>query len=72
MDHMAPTGFSRGERKPGPPTTFEDTYPRYEFSELVRLGLAGGGWLVRQLRHIEREGLGLFRKPLPDETKPAE
>ena len=29
---------------------FEETYPRYEFSELVRLGLALGNWIVRVRR----------------------
>lgn len=29
--------------------TFEETYPRYEFSELVRLGMAIGG-MLRMLR----------------------
>ena len=29
--------------------TFEETYPRYEFSELVRLGIALG-WILRMLR----------------------
>ena len=29
--------------------TFEETYPRHEFSELVRLGIAIGG-ILRMLR----------------------
>ena len=29
--------------------TFEETYPKYEFSELVRLGIALGG-ILRSLR----------------------
>ena len=29
--------------------TFEETYPKYEFSELVRLGIAIGG-ILRMLR----------------------
>ncbi len=27
--------------------TFEDTYPKYEFSELVRVGLAIAAWILR-------------------------
>ena len=29
---------------------FEEVYPRYEFSELVRLGLALGSWIGRRRR----------------------
>ena len=29
--------------------TFEETYPKYEFSELVRLGLAMAAWTLRVL-----------------------
>jgi hypothetical protein len=29
--------------------TFEETYPKYPFSELVRLGLAAGAWVLRML-----------------------
>ena len=35
-----------GERR----LTFEETYPRYEFSELVRIGLAFAAWIARR-RH---------------------
>jgi hypothetical protein len=37
---------------------FEETYPRYEFSELVRLGIAIGRWMLGMLR--------LARTPAPD------
>jgi hypothetical protein len=30
--------------------TFEETYPRYEFSELVRIGLLIGDWIARLRR----------------------
>jgi hypothetical protein len=30
--------------------TFEETYPKYEFSELVRVGIAIGASIVRMLR----------------------
>jgi hypothetical protein len=38
--------------------TFEDTYPRYEFSELVRLGIMAGNSILRMLRRA--------RTPAPD------
>jgi hypothetical protein len=33
--------------------TFEDTYPKYPFSELVRVGLAAGRWILRMLHLAE-------------------
>ena len=30
--------------------TFEETYPRYEFSELVRITLAIANWIARRRR----------------------
>jgi hypothetical protein len=27
--------------------TFEETWPRYEFAEMVRIGLAIGDWIAR-------------------------
>jgi hypothetical protein len=33
--------------------TFEETYPKYEFSELVRLGVALAAWTVRKIRRAE-------------------
>jgi hypothetical protein len=33
------------------PPTFEETYPRCEFSELVRITLAIADWMARRLRH---------------------
>jgi hypothetical protein len=34
------------------PPTFEETYPRYEFSELVRITLAIADWMARRLRRL--------------------
>jgi hypothetical protein len=33
--------------------TFEETYPKYQFSELVRLGMALAAWTVRKIRRAE-------------------
>ena len=33
--------------------TFEETYPRYEFSELVRVGIAIGTWIYGTLRRAK-------------------
>jgi hypothetical protein len=30
--------------------TFEETYPKYEFSELVRVGIVVSSWIVRLFR----------------------
>jgi hypothetical protein len=30
--------------------TFEETYPKYEFSELVRVGITVSAWIVRMFR----------------------
>lgn len=30
--------------------TFEETYPKYEFSRLVHLGLLAGGWILGMFR----------------------
>ncbi len=35
----------RSKREPG--SSFEETYPRYAFSELVRWGITLGGWMRR-------------------------
>ena len=37
------------------PPTFEDTYPKHEFSVLVRLGVLLGGWIGRRRRVRGRE-----------------
>ena len=30
--------------------TFEESYPKYEFSRLVHLGMLAGGWILRMFR----------------------
>lgn len=35
------------------PPTFEKTYPRYEFSELVRIGIAIAAFIVWMLRRAK-------------------
>lgn len=72
---MARTSSSellRNENEAAHPATFEQTWPRYEFAELVRLGLALGGWLVNVRRRLERRGSNVSSRPLPGEMNPAE
>jgi hypothetical protein len=61
------------------PATFEETYPRYEFAEMVRIGLvlaewiaAGWGCLARISRRAHATGLGMFGRPSAGEMPPAE
>jgi hypothetical protein len=35
------------------PPTFEKTYPKYEFSELVRMAIAAGAWISGIRRRAE-------------------
>lgn len=58
---------------------FEETYPRYEFAEMVRIGLvlaewlaAGAGWLARTSRLLRGARLGGSRRLPPGEVRPAE
>jgi hypothetical protein len=39
-----------GDKRP----TFEETYPRYEFAEMVRIGLLIGDWIARLRRRRPR------------------
>jgi hypothetical protein len=52
--------------------SFEESYPRYEFAELVRLALAAGAWLAKVRRRIERRRPSVSGRPLPGEIHPAE
>lgn len=47
--HHEPNEIAHSNSKKGPPD-FEQTYPRYEFSELVRIGLIVADWLGHALR----------------------
>lgn len=51
--------------------TFEESYPRYEFAELVRLAVAVAAWLVKVRRRLERRR-DASTGPLPDPMNPAE
>jgi hypothetical protein len=62
----------RGEDTTAHHATFEETYPRYEFAELVRLALAAGAWLVKVRRRIRRRPRDASSRPLPGEMRPAE
>jgi len=73
MNRMRSAEIRRGEREAARHPTFEETYPRYEFAELVRLALAFAGWLVKGRRRLEmRRPPGVSRQPLPGGTSPAE
>jgi hypothetical protein len=51
--------------------TFEETYPKYPFSELVRIGIGAGTWILRfmcgRARRSEQP-----RAPIGDREVPAE
>ena len=52
--------------------TFEETYPKYEFSELVRLGLAMTAWILRMVRRAQASGLAeLPAPPTPNKESAA-
>jgi hypothetical protein len=63
--------FPRSESKAAHGASFEETWPRHEFAELVRLALAAGAWLVNMRRRIEKRRPDVSR-PLPGEMNPAE
>jgi len=43
--------------------SFETTYPKYPFSELVRLALAAAGWFVRRRRQSTGPAADRARTP---------
>jgi hypothetical protein len=70
---------SQNESEAARPATFEETYPRYEFAEMVRIGLvlaewlaAGAGWLAKAGRRVQRQHSGTSSRPSPGEMRPAE
>jgi hypothetical protein len=67
MDRRISPELSRGAE-----ATFEETYPRYEFAELVRIGLAFAAWLARARPPIEARQLKVSPGPLPGGTRLAE
>ena len=74
MDRKRSPDYRPGEHQTGRHPTFEETYPRYDFAELVRLTVAFAGWLVKGRRRLEtRRQRGGSRGPFSGETPtPAE
>ena len=79
MDRVSSSEDSQGENEAARPATFEETYPRYEFAEMVRIGLvlaewlaAGAGWLAKVGRRVQRPDSGISSRPSPGEMRPAE
>ena len=68
MDRSSSSELSRGNNEAGYRAGFEETYPRYEFAELVRLALAIGAWLVNARRRIAPGGPDMPGGPLPGEA----
>jgi hypothetical protein len=46
--------------------TFEETYPKYEFSELVRLGVALAAWIVGMLHRTRASGPAALSAPVAE------
>ena len=70
MDRRA-SGLRRGDNLAAHIETFEESYPRYEFAELVRLALAAGAWLVGVRRRFGARP-DASSPPLTGEATPAE
>ena len=64
--------FPPYESKAGHRASFEETWPRHEFSELVRLALAAAAWLVNMRRRMGRGRPAMLAAPLPGDINPAE
>jgi hypothetical protein len=79
MDRVSSSEYSHKEDEAPRAAIFEETYPRYEFAEMVRIGLvlaewlaAGAGWLAKMSRRMRGLHLGMSGKPSPGELSPAE
>jgi hypothetical protein len=79
MDRVSSSEYSQNQDSPARPATFEETYPRYEFAEMVRIGLvlaewlaAGAEWLAKVSRRVRRRRPGMSSRSVPGEIKPAE
>jgi hypothetical protein len=79
MDRVSSSEYSHNENDTARPPTFEETYPRYEFAEMVRIGLtlaewlvAGAGWLARTSRRMQGARFGTSGRSSPGELHPAE
>ena len=68
---MSSSKFAEAEDRGAQRASFEETYPRYEFAELVRLALAAAAWLVK-LRRAGRQRPDVSIEPLPRDMNPAE
>jgi hypothetical protein len=71
--------YSQNENEAARGASFEETYPRYEFAEMVRIGLvlaewlaSGAGWLAKTSRRVHGAHLGMFGKPSTAEMPPAQ
>jgi hypothetical protein len=71
--------YSQDQSEAARAATFEETYPRYEFAEMVRIGLVLGewvaaapGWLARMSRRVQGAQLGMVGKASAGEMPPAE
>ena len=72
MDRRSSPELPQSAHQAGRITTFEETYPRYEFAELVRLTLAAAAWLVGMRRRVAGRRPDISGRPLPGEINPAE
>ena len=52
--------------------TFEETYPKYEFSELVRLGLVFANWIIGRVRRAKAQAPDARAAPASRRILPAE
>ena len=71
--------YSQNENQGARRATFEETYPRYEFAEMVRIGLviaewlaAGAGWLTKVSRRMQAARLEMSGRVSTGEVNPAE
>jgi hypothetical protein len=71
--------YSHNENEAPRPPSFEETYPRYEFAELVRIGLvlaewlaAGAGWRAKMGRRMQGARFGTSSRLPRGEIHPAE
>ena len=78
MDRIS-SEYSQNENQVARRATFEETYPRYEFAETVRIGLvlaewlaAGAGWLGKMSRRAQEARFGMAGRPSAREMPPAE
>jgi hypothetical protein len=78
MDRVS-SEYSHNESEIARRATFEETYPRHEFAEMVRIGLvlaewlaAGAGWLARLSRRAQAPRFGTPVRSSAGEMPPAE